>query len=118
MSNLILLRHGKSTWNAQNRFTGWVDIDLAPEGKLEACKAGELIKKLNYEIDSYFSSLQKRAIHTLELIINTLEHKSKKIIKAWELNERHYGELTGLNKEDMKKNMDKRRFIFSEDHGK
>ena len=103
MSNLILLRHGKSTWNTQNRFTGWVDVDLAPEGKLEACKAGELIKKLNYEIDSYFSSLQKRAIHTLELIINTLEHKSKKIIKAWELNERHYGELTGLNKEDMKK---------------
>ena len=103
MGNLILVRHGQSEWNLQNRFTGWVDVDLTPAGKLEACKAGELIVKLNYKIDNYFSSLQKRAIHTLELIINNLGLKPNKIIKAWELNERHYGELTGLNKEDMKK---------------
>ena len=103
MGNLILVRHGQSEWNLQNRFTGWVDVDLTSAGKLEACKAGELIKKLNYKIDNYFSSLQKRAIHTLELIINNLGLKPNKIIKAWELNERHYGELTGLNKKDMEK---------------
>ena len=72
MSHLILVRHGQSEWNLENRFTGWVDVDLAPKGKLEACKAGELIKELNLEINHFFSSYQKRAIETLDLILNNL----------------------------------------------
>jgi len=103
MSHLILVRHGQSEWNLQNRFTGWVDVDLAPNGKLEACKAGELIKELELDISYFFTSYQKRAIETLNLILNTLRIKNDKIVKAWELNERHYGSLTGLNKNEMKK---------------
>ena len=103
MSHLILVRHGQSEWNLQNRFTGWVDVDLTANGKLEACKAGELIKDLNIEITYFYSSYQKRALDTLKLILNTIRVKNEKILRAWELNERHYGELTGLNKDEMKK---------------
>jgi len=99
------VRHGQSEWNLENRFTGWVDVNLAPKGKLEACKAGELIKDQKIKIDYYFTSYQKRAINTLELILNTLRVKDVKIIKAWQLNERHYGSLTGLNKDEMKKKL-------------
>ena len=102
MSHLILVRHGQSEWNLEKRFTGWVDVDLAPNGKLEACKSGELIKEKNILIDYYFSSLQLRAINTLKLILNTMRIKVD-FVKAWELNERHYGSLTGLNKDEMKK---------------
>ena len=105
MSHLILIRHGQSEWNLQNKFTGWVDVDLAPKGKLEACKAGESIKELNININNFFTSYQKRAIDTLKLILNTMRIKDDKIIKAWELNERHYGALTGLNKDEMKKKL-------------
>tara|TARA_Y100001960_G_C14727753_1_gene855812 strand:+ start:571 stop:1284 length:714 start_codon:yes stop_codon:yes gene_type:complete len=104
MSHLILVRHGQSEWNLEKKFTGWVDIGLTPNGKLEACKAGELIKELNLNIDLFFSSYQKRAIETLNLILNTLRIKNNNVVNAWELNERHYGALTGLNKEEMKKN--------------
>ena len=103
MSHLFLVRHGQSEWNLQKRFTGWVDVNLTPQGKLEACKAGELIKNLNLEINYFFCSYQKRAIETLNLILNTLRIKNDNTIKAWQLNERHYGELTGLNKDEMKK---------------
>ena len=103
MSHLILVRHGQSEWNLQKRFTGWVDVDLTDKGKLEACKAGELIKDLKIEISFYYSSYQKRAVNTLKLILNTIRVKDENIIKAWQLNERHYGELTGLNKDEMKK---------------
>ena len=103
MSNLILVRHGQSEWNLENRFTGWVDVDLAPKGKLEACKAGELLKEKNLKIDYFFSSYQKRAVNTLKLIHNTLRIKDVQITNAWQLNERHYGALTGLNKDEMKK---------------
>tara|TARA_B100000579_G_scaffold151915_1_gene123449 strand:+ start:19 stop:735 length:717 start_codon:yes stop_codon:yes gene_type:complete len=103
MSHLILVRHGQSEWNLQNKFTGWVDVDLAPNGKLEACKAGELIKELKLDIDFFFTSYQKRAIETLNLILSTLRIKNDKVVRAWELNERHYGSLTGLNKSEMKK---------------
>jgi len=105
MNYLILVRHGQSEWNLENKFTGWVDVDLAPKGKLEACKAGELLKKLDIKINHFFSSYQKRAINTLNLILNTMRIKDNKIIKAWELNERHYGSLTGLNKDEMKKKL-------------
>ena len=100
MSHLILIRHGQSEWNLQNRFTGWVDVDLTENGKLEAKKSGDLIKRAKIEIDFYYSSLQIRANNTLEIIQNILGDK-KNYIKAWELNERHYGILTGLNKTEM-----------------
>ncbi len=102
MSHLILVRHGQSEWNLEKKFTGWVDVDLTAEGKLEACKSGEFVKELGIEIDHFYSSYQSRSINTLKLIQNTL--RDKKIPeKAWELNERHYGALTGLNKDEMKK---------------
>ena len=102
MSHLILVRHGQSQWNLENRFTGWVDVELSPKGKLEACKAGELIKELKISSNHFFSSYQKRSIDTLKLILNMIGIKGKNIVKAWELNERHYGALTGLNKDEMK----------------
>ena len=105
MRHLILIRHGQSVWNLQNKFTGWVDVELSPQGKLEACKAGELIKELNFKIGYFFSSYQRRSIDTLKLILNTIREKDDQIIQAWELNERHYGALTGLNKDEMKKKL-------------
>ena len=104
MSFLILVRHGQSIWNLEKRFTGWVDVGLTENGKLEAIRAGEFIKKSNIKIDYYYSSLQLRANNTLELIQKTLNDK-KKFLKAWELNERHYGGLTGLNKIEMGKKL-------------
>jgi 2,3-bisphosphoglycerate-dependent phosphoglycerate mutase len=101
MSYLILVRHGQSVWNLENKFTGWVDVDLAEKGKLEAKKAGELIKSSNISIDIYYSSLQLRAKNTLKLIQEILDD-AKVSYEAWQLNERHYGSLTGLNKEEMK----------------
>ena len=103
MSHLILVRHGQSEWNLQNRFTGWVDVELAVQGTLEACKAGELIKDLNIKIDYFFCSYQKRSMETLKLILNTIRIENDAIKRAWQLNERHYGALTGLNKDEMKK---------------
>ena len=105
MSHLILVRHGQSEWNLENKFTGWVDVELAPKGKLEACKAGELIKKLNLEIKHFYTSYQLRSIDTLKLILNTIRVKPDNMIKAWQLNERHYGSLTGLNKDEMRKKL-------------
>ena len=102
MIHLILVRHGQSEWNLENRFTGWVDVDLTENGKFEAKKAGNLIKKSNIQIDFYYSSFQLRANHTLEIIQQSL-NDNKKYTKAWELNERHYGGLTGLNKIEMSK---------------
>ena len=101
MSLLILIRHGQSTWNLEKKFTGWVDVDLTEQGKLEAKKAGELIKNNKILIDLYYSSLQLRANNTLKLIQEVLKDK-KEFKRAWQLNERHYGALTGLNKEEMK----------------
>ena len=97
MSFLILIRHGQSIWNLEKKFTGWVDVDLTEKGKSEAEKAGLLIKKKNININFYYSSLQLRANKTLEIIQSVLED-NKSFTKAWELNERHYGALTGLNK--------------------
>ena len=102
MSNLILVRHGQSVWNLQNRFTGWVDVELTENGELEAKKAGNLIKALNIKIDLFYCSIQLRAKNTLKLIQEILDN-NKLSRKAWQLNERHYGALTGLNKDEMKK---------------
>ena len=102
MSFLILVRHGQSTWNLEKKFTGWVDVDLTDTGKSEAKKAGFLIKEQNIKIHFYYSSLQLRANNTLKIIQNVLNDE-KKSTKAWQLNERHYGSLTGLNKMEMSK---------------
>ena len=109
MSKLILTRHGQSIWNAENRFTGWVDVDLSEKGKEEAKKSGELIRELNIKIDISYTSYLKRAIETLIIILKTL-NLSMKFNTAWELNERHYGSLTGLNKEETKKKICKEQF--------
>ena len=97
MNYLVLIRHGQSIWNLEKRFTGWVDIDLTDNGKLEAEKAGFLIKKKDISINLYYSSLQLRANNTLRIIQKVLNDE-KDFIKTWEMNERHYGALTGLNK--------------------
>ena len=102
MSFLILVRHGQSIWNLENRFTGWVDVDLTEKGKKEAEKAGSLIKVKNINIDYYYSSIQIRANNTLKIIQEILNDK-KNFVRAWQLNERHYGALTGLDKTEMKK---------------
>ena len=104
MTYLILIRHGQSTWNLENRFTGWVDVDLTENGKLEAKKAGNLVKKSNIQIDYYYSSLQLRANHTLKIIQKSLNDE-KNFVRSWKLNERHYGGLTGLNKLEMSKKL-------------
>ena len=103
MNKLILVRHGQSLWNKEKRFTGWADIDLTEKGKIEAENAGNLIKELNVDFDLFFTSVQKRAINTLDIIIKILGKENSKIEKAWQLNERHYGNLTGLNKDEMTK---------------
>ena len=104
MPHLILVRHGQSEWNLEKRFTGWVDVDLTGQGKLEACKSGEYIKELNLNINYFFSSFQLRAINTLKLIQDTLRD-NKEPVRAWQLNERHYGALTGLNKNEMREKL-------------
>jgi len=101
MNNLILVRHGQSLWNKERRFTGWADIDLTKQGKFEAEQAGKLIKKLKIEIHAYFTSQLKRAVNTLEIILEVLNKKNAEIIKTTALNERHYGGLTSLNKNEI-----------------
>jgi 2,3-bisphosphoglycerate-dependent phosphoglycerate mutase len=103
MNNLILVRHGQSLWNLEKRFTGWVDVGLTNKGKTEAKYAGKLINGLNVEFEAYFTSQLTRAINSLEIILKVLKKPNATISKAWELNERHYGGLTGLNKNDTTK---------------
>ena len=103
MNNLILVRHGQSQWNKKKKFTGWVDIDLTEQGKSEAEYAGKLIKKLNIEFHTCFTSQLKRAINSLNIILNILNKSNTKTYKAWELNERHYGQLTSFNKDEIVK---------------
>ena len=109
MTKLILTRHGQSVWNAENRFTGWVDVDLSDKGIQEAEKSGQLIRDLKIRIDVSYTSYLKRAIKTLTTIlkINKLDLKFN---AAWQLNERHYGALTGLNKEETKKKIGEEQF--------
>ncbi len=100
MSNLILVRHGQSLWNKERRFTGWADIDLTKKGQEEALLAGKLIKKLDINFDKYFTSKLKRATNSLDIILKVLGDKEAKIIQTNKLNERHYGALTSLNKDE------------------
>ena len=98
MPNLILLRHGQSRWNLENRFTGWVDVDLTPQGEAEAAAAGTMIKAEGLEFDRAFSSVLTRAIRTCNIALTSADQLWIPLVKTWRLNERHYGGLTGLNK--------------------
>ena len=105
MSKLFLVRHGQSEWNSQNRFTGWVDVNLSDQGRAEAKKSGEMLNSLNINIDFFYTSFLRRAINTLEIILGEINKDNINYIKAWELNERHYGSLTGLDKDEVKKKL-------------
>jgi len=98
MKQLVLIRHGESTWNLENRFTGWADVDLTLKGVEQAVSAGENLKKAGYEFDVAYTSVLRRAIRTLWHIQDTMDLMWLPVIHSWRLNERHYGALTGLNK--------------------
>lgn len=101
MPTLVLLRHGQSQWNLENRFTGWWDVDLSDQGVDEARAAGALLKERGFEFDRCFTSVLTRAIRTLHLVLHELESLWLPVAKDWRLNERHYGGLTGLHKQEM-----------------
>jgi len=101
MIKLVLLRHGESTWNKENRFTGWTDVDLSDRGIAEAKKAGQVLKEQGYSFDIAFTSVLKRAIRTLWIVLDEMDLMWIPVYRSWRLNERHYGALQGLNKADM-----------------
>ena len=98
MYTLVLIRHGESTWNLQNRFTGWADVDLTPTGVAQARQAGELLKAHGFEFDLGYTSVLKRAIHTMWHLLDGLDRSWLPVAHHWRLNERHYGALQGLDK--------------------
>ena len=98
MKTLVLVRHGESTWNKENRFTGWTDVDLSDKGVEEARAAGRLLKREGFDFDFTFTSLLKRAIRTLNIALEEMDRLWLPVEKDWHLNERHYGALQGLNK--------------------
>lgn len=100
MKTLILLRHGQSQWNLENRFTGWTDVDLSDKGREEAREAGRKLVKAGLKPRYYFTSYLKRAIHTLQIAADEMDRDWVPVVKDWHLNERHYGALQGLNKAD------------------
>jgi 2,3-bisphosphoglycerate-dependent phosphoglycerate mutase len=100
---LIIVRHGESEWNKLNLFTGWTDVDLSEQGKQEAKKAGQLLKEQGYDFDVCYTSYLKRAIHTLNIILEEMDREWLPVKKSWMLNERHYGALQGLNKAETAK---------------
>ena len=101
MPTLVLLRHGQSQWNLENRFTGWWDVDLSDQGIAEARAAGAMLRDKGFEFDRCFTSVQTRAIRTLHLVLHEMDRLWLPVTKDWHLNERHYGGLTGLNKQEM-----------------
>jgi 2,3-bisphosphoglycerate-dependent phosphoglycerate mutase len=101
MRQLVLVRHGQSQWNLENRFTGWWDVDLSDRGVAEARAAGKLLKERGFQFDRCFTSVLTRAIRTLHLMLHEMDSLWLPVSKDWHLNERHYGGLTGLNKAEM-----------------
>ena len=101
MPKLVLVRHGQSQWNLENRFTGWWDVDLSAQGVAEARAAGKLLKEREFDFDRCFTSVLTRAIRTLHLMLHEMDRLWLPVAKDWHLNERHYGGLTGLNKPEM-----------------
>lgn len=100
---LVLIRHGESVWNQQNLFTGWTDVELSEKGVQEASQAGKLLKEANYDFDVVYTSYLKRAIHTMNYVLDELDRNWLPVYKSWKLNERHYGALQGLNKAETAK---------------
>lgn len=100
MHKIVLLRHGQSAWNLENRFTGWTDVDLTEQGQAEARAAGRELKKAGFEFDLVFTSTLKRAIRTMQLAMDELDQMWVPVIRNWRLNERHYGALQGLDKSE------------------
>jgi 2,3-bisphosphoglycerate-dependent phosphoglycerate mutase len=98
---LVFVRHGQSTWNLENRFTGWTDVDLTELGRQEAHNAGRFLRENGYEFDIAYTSVLKRAIRTLNIILEEMDLDWIPVVRAWQLNERHYGALQGLNKAEM-----------------
>ncbi|MEZ0396191.1 MAG: 2,3-diphosphoglycerate-dependent phosphoglycerate mutase [Anaerolineales bacterium] len=98
---LVLVRHGQSTWNLENRFTGWTDVDLTEQGRAEAHSAGRILREQGYTFDIAFTSVLRRAIKTLWIVLEEMELEWIPVVRAWQLNERHYGALQGLNKAEM-----------------
>ncbi len=103
MYKLVLIRHGESTWNLENRFTGWTDVELTPTGVEQAKQAGRLLKAAGYEFDVAYTSVLKRAVWTLWHTLDQMDRTWLPVVHEWRLNERHYGALQGLNKADMAK---------------
>jgi 2,3-bisphosphoglycerate-dependent phosphoglycerate mutase len=103
MYKLVLIRHGESTWNLENRFTGWTDVDLTPAGVEQAKQSGRLLKEAGYDFDVAYTSVLKRAIWTLWHCLDQMDRTWLPVVNEWRLNERHYGALQGLNKADMAK---------------
>jgi 2,3-bisphosphoglycerate-dependent phosphoglycerate mutase len=103
MHKLVLIRHGESTWNLDNRFTGWTDVDLTPTGIEQAKQAGRLLKAAGYEFDIAYTSVLKRATRTLWHVLDELDRTWLPVVNSWRLNERHYGALQGLNKAEVAK---------------
>ena len=103
MYKLVLIRHGESTWNLENRFTGWTDVDLTPTGVSQAMSAGKLLKAEGWDFDIAYTSMLKRAIHTLWYVLDEMDRPWLPVGKHWRLNERHYGALQGLNKAETAK---------------
>ncbi|MGQ9799018.1 MAG: 2,3-diphosphoglycerate-dependent phosphoglycerate mutase [Ignavibacterium sp.] len=103
MYKIVLLRHGESIWNKENRFTGWTDVDLSEKGKEEANKAGEVLKAEGYTFDIAYTSVLKRAIRTLWIVLDVMDLMWIPVVRNWRLNERHYGALQGLNKAETAK---------------
>jgi len=97
---LVLLRHGESTWNKENKFTGWTDVDLTDKGKVEAGAAGDVLKSEGYMFDVAYTSVLKRALRTLSIVLEKLDLEQIPVHRSWRLNERHYGALQGLNKSE------------------
>jgi 2,3-bisphosphoglycerate-dependent phosphoglycerate mutase len=111
MIKLVLLRHGESTWNKENKFTGWTDVGLNEKGIEEAKEAGRILKKEGYTFDVVYTSVLKRALDTTDIVLDVMELKHIPIYKSWRLNERHYGALQGLNKTEVKEKYGEEKFM-------
>jgi len=100
MKRIVLLRHGESLWNKENRFTGWMDVDLSEKGVEEACKAGDALREAGFSFEAAYTSYLKRAVKTLNCVLDRLDEDWIPVEKTWRLNEKHYGMLQGLNKSE------------------
>lgn len=112
MKKIVFIRHGQSTWNAENKFTGWTDVDLSPRGEEEARGAGAILKEEGYVFDEAYTSYLVRAQHTLDIALDTLGQKDIPITKTWILNERHYGDLQGKDKKQIADQVGEEQFMI------